>query len=231
MMPNFILQKRNSQLSELMDDPACDPKKLANTYKNFALINKLLSGWNTIYKNYIRPLNPQTLLDIGCGGGDIARAIAVWAKQDGLELNIIAIDPDKRAFEFARNQANPPNVAFRQASSSDLRREGQRFDVVISNHLLHHLGNDALHNLCDDSKALSNKIAIHNDLRRSDLAYASFLLSAPLFLNSFITPDGLHSIRRSFTPDELKELLSEEWQVKPLFPFRNLLLCNTSLNA
>ncbi len=222
-MYNLFLRER-SHKSELMDDPDCDLLKLNNTYKYFAFINQVFGLWRYVYVVYIRPLKPKSLLDIGCGGGDVARAIAGWAKQDGFEVNITAIDPDERALLFAEHQANPSNLRFLQASSSDLVLENYSFDIVISNHVLHHLSDQALLSLLIDSKALATKRVLHNDLRRSDLAYFGFSFTTPFFRDSFITPDGLLSIRRSYTSQELVKIIPSGWQLKSLIPYRNLVL-------
>ncbi len=223
-MLTFLLKERAVSLQEEMDKLDCDPTKLAKTYHYFGRINAWVAMWRWVYVQQIRPLRPKTLLDIGCGGGDLSVAVAKWAKQDGFELSITAIDPDDRAIAFATQRPEESSIIYRQAIAADLRKEEAKFDVVISNHLLHHLNPETLLTLCEDSKALAIKKVIHNDLRRSDLAYLGYFLTSPFFRDSFITTDGLRSIRRSFTREELESLVPEDWQVLPLIPYRNLLL-------
>ena len=220
-MPTLLLPKRNFGLSEHMDDPSCDARRLENTYRHFALVNRAIAGWRGVYKRLILPQRPARLLDIGCGGGDLARQLAIWAKRDGLELSITAIDPDPRALSFARARPAPPTIKFIEAHASDLN---ETFDVVISNHVLHHLTAEEVAALCATSARLATNLAVHNDIRRSDLAYLGFSLTAPFFRNSFITYDGLRSIRRSFTRAELAALAPAGWRVERAFPYRNLLV-------
>ena len=221
-----LLEKRAPTLRERMDDPACNLTKLHNTYTHFHTVNRFVAGWRRVYTHFLRPHltgQPATLLDVGCGGGDVARRLAGWAQRDGVELHITAIDPDERALAYARSRPHP-NITFHQAHSADLVKAGERYDVVVSNHLLHHLGNAEVNALCRDSQQLAKRLVIHNDIRRSDLAYAGFTLTKLFFHNSFITEDGLLSIRRSFVPEELEAVTPEGWQVERLFPYRNLLI-------
>lgn len=74
------------------------------------------------------------------------------------------------------------------------------------------------------AEKLSKTAVIFNDIRRSDWAYLLFnILSRPAFRSSFITEDGLTSIKRSYTFDELGELIPPDWKLETLFPFRLLL--------
>jgi 2-polyprenyl-3-methyl-5-hydroxy-6-metoxy-1,4-benzoquinol methylase len=224
----LLMRRRASDAVEMMDLPDCDPRRLERTYRQFAMVNRALSGWRRLYARELRPLltaeSPMTVLDIGSGGGDLAVALARWAARDRVKLHVTGIDPDSRAHAFATGRPHVPGVEFRQAHSSDLLREGRSYDVVISNHVLHHLQPAELRLLLADSQALSRRKALHNDLRRSPAAYALFSVAALPFRGSFIRADGLTSIRRSYTPAELSELAPPGWRIERHSPFHQLLV-------
>ena len=216
-------------MREKMDDPECDPEKLRNTYAQFGAVNTLVSGWDRVYRRFIRTFTAARshthLLDVGSGGGDLPRKVARWAARDGIDLTITAVDPDERATAYARSHPHPENVAFRRASTTDLLRAGETFDLVTSNHLLHHLSKEEVETICCETAQLSRGLVIHKDLERADLAYAGFAaLAVPLFHRSFIAHDGLISVRRSFTRNELQEVVPQGWRVERTFPFHLLLL-------
>ena len=226
--PRF-LAVRDEQAVEEMDKSDCDPTTLARTYAQFPLINCVVARWHSVYKQRIRPLlsstRSSTLLDIGCGGGDIPAALARWAARDKLPLNITAIDPDPRAIAYASTHFQESGVEFRQAHSATLTAEGEKFDVVLSNHMLHHLTPAELQALLQDSALLARRAVIHSDIARSRLGYALFSVATlPLIKSSFIRRDGLTSIRRSYTPAELRAVLPAGWRVESARPYRNLLL-------
>jgi 2-polyprenyl-3-methyl-5-hydroxy-6-metoxy-1,4-benzoquinol methylase len=223
-----MMRQRAVDAVELMDRPDCDARLLDNTYRQFGLVNRLLSGWRKLYVRELRTTLakntvPTTLLDIGSGGGDLAYQLAAWARRDGLPLQITGIDPDARAAAFARGRPPMPGVEFRQAHSADLVREGSSFDFVISNHVLHHLSAGELQQLLSDSAALAGRKVLHNDLRRSPAAYALFFAAALPFRRSYIRVDGLTSIRRSYTSAELSALAPPGWTVELAAAFHQLL--------
>lgn len=222
------LRKRSTTAVELMDDPNCDLAALRRTYARFAVVNRLVAGWRGVYVTRLRPLlsasRTTTLLDLGCGGGDIAASLSGWAHDDGLRLEVLGVDPDPRAYAFLCERSAVPGVRFRQADSGGLVRAGEQFDVVVSNHLLHHLVPPALAGVLADSERLTTRLALHSDLRRSRLAYAGWAaLSWPTAADSFLFTDGLRSIRRSYQAAELAAVVPPVWRVAPHGPFRLLL--------
>jgi 2-polyprenyl-3-methyl-5-hydroxy-6-metoxy-1,4-benzoquinol methylase len=223
-----LLRERAADAVEEMDLPGCDPDKLDRTYAQFAVVNRAVSGWRGIYLTQLRPRlrpgTPATLLDIGCGGGDVPVMLARWAARDGLRLEITAIDPDPRASRFATERHPGAGVRFRQATAADLAAEGLSFDLVVSNHVLHHLSADELPVFLAESAGLCHGRVIHNDLRRSPAAYALFFAGALPFTGSYIRQDGLTSIRRSYTAAELRAAAPPGWNVRRRAPFRNLLV-------
>ena len=125
--------------------------------------------------------------------------------------------------------ASTGEAEYRQAYSSELIGEDRRFDVVISNHVLHHLGDDGLRTVLGDSRALSRGLVLHSDIARSRTAFAAYAAAiTPLAPGSFLRTDGLRSIRRSWTPSELTRHLAADpayagWRVERPAPFRLLL--------
>ncbi|WP_258073732.1 class I SAM-dependent methyltransferase [Arthrobacter sp. 08Y14] len=223
------LAERNTDAVEEMDRSDCDPEKLRRTYAQFWLINTVVSGWRRNYVTYLRPSfdadRVNTLLDIGSGGGDVPRMLARWARRDGLQLEITGIDPDDRAHAYASSQTPMPGLAFRQAFSSELVEEGRTYDVVISNHVLHHLTDEQFRSLLADSEQLGSRLSLHSDIERSRWGYALFSAGTlPFFPGSFIRRDGLTSIRRSYTADELAAAAPPGWNCVQHRPWQNLLM-------
>lgn len=227
-----LLRRRALDEPELMDDPACDPRALDTTYRMFGVINPLVASWKAVYVRDLRPVlraaaaesRPATVLDVGCGGGDVARAVARWAARDALEVHVTGIDPDARAIRWARSHDRGAGTTYRAESSADLVAAGERYDAVLSNHVLHHLDAPELTGLLEDTTLLTRGIAVHNDLRRSRLAWLIYWVATlPLArARTFVRFDGLLSIRRSRTLDELAALVPPGWRVRRQRFFRVL---------
>ncbi|WP_353814500.1 methyltransferase [Agromyces sp. SYSU T00266] len=224
------LDHRDVDARELMDDPAADPARLERTFRRFGLVNRIVSRPAAVYEEWVRPRLATThgarLLDIGVGGGDLPSRILQLARRDGLRLEVVAIDPDARAVAAASRFATRGFEA-RVATTADLVAEGETFDVVWSNHVLHHLGAAELGALLADTERLvaPGGIGVHGDIERGRGAYLAFWAATlpfawNVFAGSFIRPDGLTSIRRSHTAPELARAIPRGWRVKRGFPSR-----------
>lgn len=232
MMP--YLASRAVDARELMDDPDADRRMLERTYARFTLVNAVVSGWRGVYRRDIRPLARRRgtlrILDVGAGGGDLARALRRRLRADGCLARVTGLDTDPRAIEWAAAQKGSADVRWVCASTADLVRDGEEFDLVLSNHLLHHLTVPELSAVLRDSLTLTARggVVIHSDIERSRAAYALFAtatlpLAGTLLAGSFIRPDGLTSIRRSYTAAELRTAAGDGWRVERRAPARLLL--------
>lgn len=225
---------RDESARELMDDPDCDPEMLARTFEQFRLVNRVVSGGGSVYREWIRPrLSPvwtTRLLDVGTGAADLPRAWLRRAAAEGMRLEVTAIDPDPRALAAARAAAERdpvPGLELLGASTGELAADDRHFDLVTSNHLLHHLDGREFGALLADSERLAEfgGTVVHGDIARSRLAYAGFWagtlpFAANLLRDSYIRADGLTSIRRSHTAAELAGVLPPGWRVRRAFPSR-----------
>ncbi len=216
---------RNGDLRELMDSPDCDPVRLAATLRRFGLVNRAVGGWGRIWRREVRPVlrglgRTARVLDIGSGGGDVIARLAALARRDGLSVQWLGIDPDPRALAAARERERD-DVRFRSTDAAALRAEGERFDLVLSNHVLHHLTPAELAAFADDSLALSRGPVLHADIERGPLAYGLYAAGITAIEHgTLLRVDGLRSIRRSYRADELGDALGPDWRVSRPAPFR-----------
>ncbi|WP_345800832.1 methyltransferase domain-containing protein [Microbacterium sp. AZCO] len=219
------LRARDTVVRELMDDPDCDSARLAATLRRFDTVNRLWSGWAALYRARLGPFlasleRPARVLDLGSGGGDLVTRLAGLAERDGLDVRWVGADPDARALEVARGRASS-RIEFRASDASSLRSAGERFDAVVSNHVLHHLSAFDLAGFAADSRALTDGLVLHSDIRRSRTAYGLYAVGVtPFAPGTFLRTDGLRSIRRSYRAAELEAALGHPWTVRDASPFR-----------
>ena len=132
------LAARNPDVIEQMDGPDADPGMLAKTYARFRLVNAIVSGERAVYRRWVRPrLSPvwgTRLLDVGTGSADLPRRMLRWARDDGLRLDITAIDPDARAIAWAAGQPYTRGLTVRRVATGDLVEAGERFQIVLRKH-------------------------------------------------------------------------------------------------
>ena len=226
------LRVRDTEIRELMDDPQADARMLARTYGRFGLVNALVSRPGRLYRRDILPRarqarGPLRILDVGAGGGDLCRLIAGRLRRDGLKAEITALDADERAIRWASAHDHGAGIRYRRALTSDLVAAGDIYDVVLSNHVLHHLDADELQIVLADSVRLAapGGLVAHHDIARSRAAHVLFAvatwpLARTLLADSFIREDGLISIRRSYTVPELSSIAPAGWWVRSGVPAR-----------
>src|SRR6218665_1707671 len=225
------LSARARHARELMDDPLADQRMLERTYLRFALVNRIVSRPGLLYRRGIRPRSAPgrmlRILGVGAGGGDLCRSIAAALRRDEFCGDVTALDPDPRAIDWAQAHDGGAGIRYRIASTSDLVEADERFDVIVSNHLLHHLTEGELQALLEDPRRLAGPsgLVVHCDIARGRGTYALFAagtlpFSGNLLRGSFIRADGLTSIRRSYTVPELRDAAPSSWQVRAGFPSR-----------
>jgi 2-polyprenyl-3-methyl-5-hydroxy-6-metoxy-1,4-benzoquinol methylase len=226
-------RRREAELVEWMDRPDCDPERLRATYRDFAVVNRWISRPHRLFRRFVLPLGrglrargrPVEVVDVGCGGGDLARDFLARAHRAGIPIRMLGVDPDPRAIDFARKMGLPADgsLRFEVVRGEELLERGERFDVAVSNHVLHHLDDAAVPGFLGTLQALTRRCAVASDIRRSRAAHLLFgAATAPFFRDSYIRADGLLSIRRSFSDPELAALVPAGWQVRRAAPFRLL---------
>ncbi|HAC14986.1 MAG TPA: hypothetical protein DCE78_03445 [Bacteroidetes bacterium] len=221
--------RRHSELTELMDDPDCDVNLLKRTYHLFPYVNRLFSQWSTIYRLEIKPHlqdrnHLYTLLDVGSGLMDNSFFVQKLATNDGFKLKITGIDPNPMVSRLIEEKSLSSLAEFKSCYLHDLD-EAKKFDFIISNHLLHHLQPSEVKSILAEIQSRTKIKAIMNDIHRSRIAWCAFgVIMSPFRFGSFIQRDGLTSIKKSYTSDEMLALATEDWRIRKLFPYRYSLI-------
>lgn len=200
---------------ELMDDLQANSETLHRTLDDFRIINKLFSrSQSGLFKYIFKDISREscdsiTLLDIGAGGGDIDRWFIQRARSEGISATVLGIDHDQRCIDYAvKKCACFHEISFIKMDVFDLEKIDMEPDYVIANHFLHHLDNSKIPQLLYKVKKKAKRGFVINDLLRSKISYILFYLLFPFFGNrSFIWKDGLMSIRKGFTCNELHGLI------------------------
>ena len=202
--------------TEIMDDFSLEGEELRNALDKIADINKLLGG-NKLTLNCVKQLlketNKQeiTIVDVGCGNGDMLRMLADYGKEANIDFRLIGIDANKYTINYARKLSKAYlNIEYRCLDVFEDDFKVLKYDIVLCTLTLHHFKDDEILKII----ATFNKNAVMgvviNDLHRSKIAYRLFSIMWRLFnLNRMSREDGLLSILRGFKKEEL-ELYSKK---------------------
>lgn len=218
---------------ELMDEPAQDRQELARSLADLRGVNRWLGGTRValIHLEALVERHPQPeyrILDLATGSGDIPLAIARWARERELQVEIVATDNHPTTLEFAAaHTAHEPAIRTEFADALKLPWPDDAFDVALLSTALHHFDDerDCLRVLREMHR-VSRIGFVVNDLARSRMALlGARLLAATVWRRHPVTRhDGPLSVRRAFTPAELRTLAARAGfaraEVRAHLPFR-----------
>ena len=154
---------------------------------------------------------PLRVLDVGTGSASVAVEIVRWARGQGIDTQVVALDRSGRHLSIAQEATRAyPEIRFTQADVFALPFAEESFDFVCSTLLLHHFAPAALRELLPKLWRLSRGSLILNDLVRGRVPAWFFEATSPFFARSSLTKhDGQASIRRAYTPGEMRHVLDE----------------------
>jgi 2-polyprenyl-3-methyl-5-hydroxy-6-metoxy-1,4-benzoquinol methylase len=206
-----------SIVREYLDDFLAPDPHIAATLRNLEHVNFWLSGIRRLCDATIFS-TPQTIkkkrltiVDLGCGGGDLALWLSSRCSQKGMEPRIIGIDHDPRIAAIALERCRRDRaITIINQSADSLDRLAGGIDWIVSNHFLHHLAEDEINHLLRVAACRAEHGVVMNDLVRSRVALVGFgLLCSAARPAGHTAHDGVVSITRSFTKKELTKILHD----------------------
>lgn len=209
------LEKRHRE-PELMDDPNLDPALHRQALKGLRRVHLISGTVSTLWKQIHRiarqtPNSTVRVLDVACGGGDLAVSLARKAAHSGYPVELSGCDISPAALEFAATTAASENVTvnFFQADAITAPLPTD-YDIICCSLFLHHLDEDDAVKLLRSMKASARRMVLISDLVRSQFGYLLTWVGLRLLTRSRICHvDGPLSVRAAFTPEEMLALAAQ----------------------
>lgn len=200
-------------MAEKMDDFNISGLELRKTLITLGRINKWLGGNRVTLNGINKVLNghpreqPITILDLGCGGGDILRDVAELGFRRGYSFKIIGIDANKNTLGYAKELSQSfPDIKFLHCDIFSNKFERLEYDLVLTSLFLHHFDDIKLEGLLKRIHEKATIGIVVNDLHRHPIAYFLFKLLCVFTTNKMVKEDGLISILKGFKRDELMRI-------------------------
>ena len=209
----FLNTKHRTEEPEIMDDFALEGEVLRDALDKIAKINQLLGG-NKLTLLGVKELIDKrskveeiTIIDIGCGNGDMLRALANYGLNNAVKFNLIGIDANNFTVEHAKSLSlHYKNISYRCEDIFAPPFKELKYDIALCTLTLHHFKDVEILNIMKIFYDNSKLGVVINDLHRSSIAYRLFQGLCFVFqLNDMSREDGLVSILRGFKKEELLE--------------------------
>jgi 2-polyprenyl-3-methyl-5-hydroxy-6-metoxy-1,4-benzoquinol methylase len=233
MGPN--LSQRSTQ-PEFMDTQSVSFAEFHDCLRTLRIINTYTLAYRPTLRWFERMMagvgSPISVLDIGCGGGDMLRQIWKWARERNLDVELVGIDLNPWSKESAE-QVTPTDAPIRYETANLFSLDpGRRADFIVSSLFTHHLTDRELIRFIQWMDRHATRGWFINDLHRHPLPYFFIQYAVRLlFSNRMIRHDAPVSVARAFTASEWRQLLvqagipAERTSIEWFFPFRYGVAC------
>ena len=224
-IPDLTRRRREP---ELMDDPGLDPALHVHALRGLAAVNRVSRAAEGLFAE-LRPRfdgRPVRVLDVACGGGDVAVALEGLCRRRGIDLTADGLDRSEVAVGRARDRASKAGAHGRFFAGDALGgRLPDGYDFLVTSLFLHHLDEQAVVRLLAAMRRAARVGLVACDLERTLPGLVAAAAGTRLLTRSRIVHvDGVLSVRAAFRVRELRRLAEEAGlrgaRIRRSWPFR-----------
>ena len=211
--PAFDAAHRSGQ-TEILDRPV-EAAELAKILRDLARFNGAMMGhwpvlrWLNRATRNVPVDQPLTFVDVGCGYGDLLRAVRRWARKQGRPMKLIGIDLSPQVIEIARGVTDASENIQYQVADILTYKAAVPIDFVATSLVTHHLSDGMIVKFLRWMEASARRGWVIYDLQRSMVPFYFIKLAGWLMqLHKVVVYDGRVSVARSLTREEWESLLA-----------------------
>jgi 2-polyprenyl-3-methyl-5-hydroxy-6-metoxy-1,4-benzoquinol methylase len=195
---------------EMMDRPQPVSGELECDLKRIRQLNRWFGSYRLIshfVRRWIKPGDNMRIVDLATGSGDIPRLIVHYARNNGANVSIDALDRQSATLEIARKLSTAyPEISYHETNILDWR-PAEAYDIVLCTLVLHHFSDENAVSVLRRCRESSRQFVLISDLRRGLLATAGvYLLTALIFREPMTRYDARLSAARAFSFSEMHKL-------------------------
>jgi 2-polyprenyl-3-methyl-5-hydroxy-6-metoxy-1,4-benzoquinol methylase len=212
--PSLDLGHRHDE-PEWLDGADLNPAELEAVLHDLATFNQMFLGHYPLLRwldQAVRAAGrtPMTLVDIGCGYGDLLRAIRRWSRRRKLDLNLIGVDLNPETIRIARAATDAADLIDYKAVDVFELASATPVDLMISSLVTHHLSDPEITEFLRLMETTARRGWAISDLQRNRFLYHFIGLASRLGrFHPMITHDGQLSVARSLTRAEWQQRIAE----------------------
>ena len=191
---------------EILDSDKCPVPDAEASLRDLCRINRWFGGVGTT-RSLIERVSSVTgrkhfsVLEVAAGFGEVPRAAAAQLTRKGISLDITDLDRMTSHLRSGRRAvvADALALPFRDGS----------YDLVSCSLFAHHLQPKDLVRFVNEASRVSRSAVLINDLIRHPLHLALVYAGFPLMRSYVSRVDGVASVRRAYTPEEVRQILAD----------------------
>ena len=153
---------------------------------------------------------PVRVLDVACGGGDVAIALSEIARRRGVAVEVRGCDLSPTALGYARESADRRAAEVGFFEHDVLENRLPECDAIVCSLFLHHLSDSQAMKFLGALRNSAGRVVQVSDLIRSPLGYAFAMIGCRLLTRSkIVRTDGPRSVAAAFTVREAGTLVEQ----------------------
>jgi 2-polyprenyl-3-methyl-5-hydroxy-6-metoxy-1,4-benzoquinol methylase len=207
--------KIRSAEKEKLDNLYLHGEDLHKALQSLAWINRWFGNHRAVIRAIHRVYNKEKkmlhIVDLGCGGGDLALAVAKSLRKHKIKCSITGIDGNAHTLAYAQKKCRGfPEINFLLDDILDKEFSIQSCDMLISSHFMYHFNEAVLIWFLRNNLSTISTAVIFSELKRNGFVMGLFKISSFLLpISNLAKEDGLLAIKRSFTKKEWLSIMQE----------------------